>query len=77
MHDLAELKTAADALPLQERRGFVQFLLSRLHAEGADTADLQTPRHSVLDIEPVDLGGILWPLGPDDDILGEMLEGRQ
>ena len=30
-------------------------------------------RHSVLDIAPVSLGGILRPLSDDDDLLGEMV----
>jgi hypothetical protein len=34
------------------------------------------PRHSVLDIPPVSLGPVLRPLTADDDLLGEMLEGR-
>ena len=33
-------------------------------------------RHSILDIPPVSLGQSLRPLTPDDDLLGEMLEGR-
>jgi hypothetical protein len=77
MRDLTELETAADALPTQEKRELVQFLLSRLHEEGIETADTQLPSHSVLDIEPLSLGETLRPLGPDDDLLGEMLEGRQ
>jgi hypothetical protein len=32
--------------------------------------------HSVLDIPAVDCGPMLRPLTSDDDILGEMLEGR-
>ncbi len=32
--------------------------------------------HSVLDIPPVSVGAILRPLTSDDDLLGEMLEGR-
>jgi hypothetical protein len=32
--------------------------------------------HSVLDIPPVSIGAILHPLTSDDDLLGEMLEGR-
>ena len=32
--------------------------------------------HSVLDIATVSLGSVLRPLTPDDDLLGEMLEGR-
>jgi hypothetical protein len=32
--------------------------------------------HSVLDIATVSLGSVIRPLTSDDDLLGEMLEGR-
>jgi hypothetical protein len=32
--------------------------------------------HSVLEIATVSLGSVLLPLTSDDDLLGEMLEGR-
>jgi hypothetical protein len=32
--------------------------------------------HSVLDIATVSLGSVLRPLTSDDDLLGEILEGR-
>ena len=32
--------------------------------------------HSILDIPPVTLGGVLHPLTADDDLLGKMLESR-
>jgi hypothetical protein len=32
--------------------------------------------HSILDIPPVGVGAVVRPLGPEDDLLGEMLEGR-
>ena len=32
--------------------------------------------HSILDIAPVSVGRVLRPLTADDDLLGEMLEGR-
>jgi hypothetical protein len=32
--------------------------------------------HSILDIATVSLGSVLRPLTSDDDLLGEMLEGR-
>jgi hypothetical protein len=32
--------------------------------------------HSILDIPPVNVGAVLRPLTSDDDILGEMLDGR-
>ena len=35
------------------------------------------PSHSILDIPPVSVGAVLHPLTSDDDLLGEMLEGRQ
>ena len=37
---------------------------------------LDRAAHSVLDIRPVSLGQVLRPLTADDDLLGEMLEGR-
>jgi predicted DNA-binding antitoxin AbrB/MazE fold protein len=33
--------------------------------------------HSVLDIRPISLGNVISPLTSDDDLLGEMLEGRE
>jgi hypothetical protein len=35
-----------------------------------------TPTHSILDIPTVSVGSILRPVTSDDDLLGEMLEGR-
>ena len=32
--------------------------------------------HSILDIPPVSLGSVVRPFTADDDLLGEMLEGR-
>ena len=32
--------------------------------------------HSILDIPTVSVGAVLRPLTSDDDLLGEMLEGR-
>ena len=32
--------------------------------------------HGILDIQPVSLGRLLRPFTADDDLLGEMLEGR-
>jgi hypothetical protein len=32
--------------------------------------------HSILDIAPVSVGAVLRPLTAEDDLLGEMLEGR-
>jgi hypothetical protein len=35
-----------------------------------------TRPHSILDIAPVSVGGVLRPLTAEDDLLGEMLEDR-
>jgi hypothetical protein len=32
--------------------------------------------HSILDIAPVSVGAVLRPMTAEDDLLGEMLEGR-
>jgi hypothetical protein len=32
--------------------------------------------HGVLDIPPVSLGAVIRPVTADDDVLGEMLDGR-
>ena len=77
MHDLTALETAADALPVQEKRELLQFLLSRLREEGVDTTHLPPTICSINDITPVSLGTLLQPLRRDDDILGEMLESRR
>jgi hypothetical protein len=38
--------------------------------------DAKRPGHSVLDIPPISLGKVLVPVATEDDLLGEMLEGR-
>lgn len=38
--------------------------------------DDSLPRHSGLDIPPVNLGEVLIPLSSADDLLGELLEDR-
>jgi predicted DNA-binding antitoxin AbrB/MazE fold protein len=41
------------------------------------TIDTLPPgRHTLMEIAPVSVGGFLRPLSADDDLLGEMLEGR-
>jgi hypothetical protein len=44
-----------------------------VHTANAPSAE----RHSLLDIPPVSMGKMLRALGPDDDLLEEMLEGRK
>jgi hypothetical protein len=40
------------------------------------TAPADRQAHGVLDIPPVSVGSVLRPFTADDDLLGEMLEGR-
>ncbi len=49
--------------------------------EGEEVTVLASPTtgskaHSILDIPPVSLGSVVQPLTSEDDLLGEMLEGR-
>ena len=47
------------------------------HSTVSDARPMEGTRpHSVLDIATVGLGSVLRPLTSDDDLLGEMLEGR-
>jgi hypothetical protein len=39
-------------------------------------AQAGAPSHGILDIPPVSLGSVTRPVTADDDLLGEMLEGR-
>lgn len=52
-------------LPLRDRERV------RVTIEG-----INCERHSILDIQPISLGQVLKPLSLDDDLLGELLEGR-
>jgi hypothetical protein len=79
MRTLAEIETAAEALGPQDQQELVRFLLARLDAQeayGRFAAKRPPQGHSILDIEPVRVGRVLQPLTADDDLLGEMLEGR-
>ena len=73
MSTLAEIERAADALPLDEQESLLMWLSERTRNRRLNNAS----PHSVLDIAPVSLGRVIRPLGPDDDLLGEMLEERQ
>jgi hypothetical protein len=49
--------------------------------EGQEVTVLASPPadstvHGILDIPPVSLGSVVRPFKADDDLLGEMLEGR-
>jgi hypothetical protein len=73
MSTLTEIELAADALPLDQQESLWEWLSERIHRRRSNGASL----HSVMDIAPVSLGGMVLPLSPDDDLLGEMLEDRQ
>jgi len=68
-----EIERAADALPLEQQENLFEWLAERVRRRRLDGASA----HSVLDIPPVSLGRMIRPLNLDDDLLGEMLEGRQ
>jgi len=72
MSSLTEIERAADALPLDQQESLFVWLSGRLHRRRSGG---KSP-HSVLDIAPVSLGRVIRPPGPDDDLLGEMLEDR-
>ena len=77
MTTLSEIEHAADALTPEHKQLLVRFLLTRLGAQEVTPSVTQhAPGHRILDIQPVHLGAVLRPLTADDDLLGEMLEGR-
>jgi hypothetical protein len=72
MSTLTEIERAADALPHDQQEELLEWLSERMRRRNLNSAS----PHSVLDIGPVSLGPVIRPLGPDDDLLGEMLEQR-
>ena len=44
-----------------------------VHGQSLETLEAAQKRTSILDFPPLNLGAVLRPLGPDDDLLGEML----
>lgn len=75
MSTLEEIEAAVDELPAQQQERLLLRLTDRL---SNDRQRQLSPRvgQNVLDIAPVSLGAVLRPLTKDDDLLGEMLEGR-
>jgi len=81
MNTLSEIETDVESLPLPQQQALFTFLAARLdHAidngQQRRLRDSHQTRHSVLDVSPAHLGRMLRPLSADDDLLGEMLEGR-
>lgn len=73
MSTLTEIEQAAEALPQDQQEKLFEWLSERVRRGHLYSTSL----HSVLDIAPVSLGRAVRPLGPDDDLLGEMLEEGQ
>ena len=81
MSTLAEIEAAVETLPSPAQEELFAFLAARLGRAGrtpplSESHKPAVSGHSVLDIAPVHVGRVLRPLSPDDDLLGEMLEGR-
>ena len=82
MNTLSEIEAAVKSLPMRQQEALFTSLAARLsHPVSPERREHSYPStqpgHSVLDISPVHLGGVLRPLSPDDDLLGEMLEDRR
>lgn len=76
MSSLAEIKRAAGTLPKHEMERLFVFLAGQLgRTEMSGESTHPVCGHGVLDISPVHLGRML-PHSGEDDLLGEMLEGR-
>jgi hypothetical protein len=73
MSTLTEIERAADSLPLEQQENLFEWLAEQLRRRRLGSASA----HSVLEIPPVSLGHVMRPLNRDDDLLGEMVEGRQ
>jgi hypothetical protein len=72
MSTLLEIERAAEALPQDQQERLFEWLSARVRTRQRNGR----PPRSVLDIAPVSVGAIIRPLESDDDVLGEMLEGR-
>jgi hypothetical protein len=71
---LEQLRNAILQLPDAQRRELVEEI-GRFPSTYVERADA-SKAHSILDIPPVHVGAVLRSLTSDDDLLGEMLEGR-
>ena len=82
MNTLSEIEAAVESLSMRQQEALFTSLAARLGRAVSpglreNLCPPTRPRHSLLDIPPVHLGGVLRPLSPDDDLLGEMLEDRR
>jgi hypothetical protein len=72
---LHEIEKAVDSLTADQKRELHRYLEESLDI--SISASGGANGHSVLDIAAIHLGSTLRPPNGDDDLLGEMLEGRQ
>ena len=70
MSTLAEIESAVHFLSAEELAELELFVRKAKQEKAAPK------RHSIMDIEPSSLGGMLRPLGTRDEWHDEMLEGR-
>jgi len=70
MSTLTEIEAAIPKLNADELAELERLIVARRQEV------LPLTRHSILDIPVASVGVILRPFSPDDDLLGEMLEGR-
>ena len=75
MLTLNDIEKAVDGLTVDEKRELHRYLEETLHDSGVTYTPGRS--HSILDIAPVQLGSVLQPGTEDEDILDEMLVGRQ
>ena len=76
MSTLAEIEAAVEKLPPRQQQELLLFLTVRLHGCTVQMPRASSATQSVLEISPVSVGKVLLPASSDDDLLGEMLEGR-
>ena len=81
MSTLAEIEDVIETLPTPDQEKLFAFLALRLgqgqpEPQTSAASVLKEGGHSVLDIPAAHVGRVLRPPSADDDLLGEMLEGR-
>lgn len=75
MLTLIEIEKAVEGLSKEEKVALRRYLEQTIEPSSAAPATRRT--HSVLDIPAIKVGPVLYPFDASDDLLGEMLEGRQ
>lgn len=73
---LDEIEAAVDKLPPPQQEELLLSLTVRLRSRAARVPNTFPEACSVLEIAPVSVGKILSACSVEDDLLGEMLDGR-